>query len=441
MTKTMRNIIKAVITFVAFSNKQKKILTWWCPDSPYKDYNGIIADGSIRAGKTVSMALSFVFWAMDTFDGQNFAMCGKTVGSFRRNVWAWLKPTLIIRGYGIEEIKTENLITITRKGKINYFYVFGGRDESSQDLIQGLTLAGIFFDEVALMPESFVNQATGRCSIDGAKLWFNCNPGSPMHYIKTDWIEQAKNKKLLHLHFTMDDNPSLSEATKERYKLNYKGVFYQRFILGLWVIAQGAIYGDVWSDDLLFDDDTLEPGIRNNKRYKRYILIDYGIVNPTAFLDIIDDGKTWWVMNEWYYGSKEKEKQLTNAQLADELEKFIGNYELKPKYIVIDPSAAAFKAELRARHWATKEIDEELVNANNRVLEGIQKVNSALAKKIIRVHKKCVNLRREILSYVWDDGAIAKGQPEKPIKINDHTCDALRYGVHTLLSERRILAA
>ena len=139
-----------------------QILTWWCEDSPYHDYNGIIADGSIRAGKTVAMAVSFVIWAMDTYDGQNFAMCGKTVGSFRRNVWKWLKPVLLVRGYQVEESRTENLIVIARKQgstmKLNYFYVFGGRDESSQDLIQGITLAGLFCDEVALMPESFVNQ-------------------------------------------------------------------------------------------------------------------------------------------------------------------------------------------------------------------------------------------------------------------------------------------
>lgn len=150
-----------------------QILTWWTDKSPYKNHSGIIADGSIRAGKTVAMAISFVLWAMDTYDGQNFAMCGKTVGSFRRNVWSWLKPVLLIRKFQVEESRTENLIVLSRGNKVNYFYVFGGRDESSQDLIQGITLAGLFCDEVALMPESFVNQATGRCSVPGAKMWLD----------------------------------------------------------------------------------------------------------------------------------------------------------------------------------------------------------------------------------------------------------------------------
>ena len=176
MIGNLRSVIKPVIHFESFSKKQMQLLTWWCPESPYHDYAGIIADGSIRAGKTVAMAVSFIIWAMDTYDGQNFAMCGKTVGSFRRNVWKWLKPVLLVRGYQLEESRTENLIVIAKDERINYFYVFGGRDESSQDLIQGITLAGLYCDEAALMPESFVNQATGRCSVEGAKMWFNCNP-------------------------------------------------------------------------------------------------------------------------------------------------------------------------------------------------------------------------------------------------------------------------
>lgn len=434
MVRSLRNIIKAVITFVAFSLKQKKILTWWCPGSPYKDYNGIIADGSIRAGKTVSMALSFVFWAMDTFDGQNFAMCGKTVGSFRRNVWAWLKPTLIIRGYRVEEVKTENLITISRKGKINYFYVFGGRDESSQDLIQGLTLAGVFFDEVALMPESFVNQATGRCSVDGAKMWFNCNPESPMHYVKTDWIDQAKAKKILHLHFTMDDNPSLSEATKERYKLNYKGVFYQRFILGLWVIAQGAIY-DMWEDSMIFDDEDLKPYFKSECR--RYIAIDYGTTNPMVFLDIYDDGEVVWILNEYYYdckkqdpNTKEHRRQKTDQQYADDLKVFIGDEY--PDFVIIDPSAASFKIVLRNMGFRIKEAD-------NSVNDGIRVTAMLMSLRRLRIHRNCQNTLLEIQAYIWDDKAAQRGE-EKPVKQNDHAMDALRYFCKTIISKWRLSA-
>jgi len=162
--KQQRGILTKVqvFQFQPFSQRQKQILTWWMPDSPVKDYDGIIADGAIRSGKTVCMSLSFVFWAMENFSGQNFAMCGKTIGSFRRNVLFWLKLMLKSRGYKVADHRADNLVEISRKGVTNYFYIFGGKDERSQDLIQGITLAGVFCDEVALMPESFVNQATGR---------------------------------------------------------------------------------------------------------------------------------------------------------------------------------------------------------------------------------------------------------------------------------------
>ena len=186
-----RRIKQAVFKFRPFSVKQLKVLTWWMPESPVSFNDGIIADGAIRSGKTLSMSLSYVIWAMQTFDGQNFGMCGKTIGSFRRNVVFWLKLMLKSRGYAVTDQRSENLIIITKGNKVNYFYIFGGKDERSQDLIQGITLAGCFFDEVALMPESFVNQATGRCSVDGSKFWFNCNPDGPYHWFKQNWIDKS----------------------------------------------------------------------------------------------------------------------------------------------------------------------------------------------------------------------------------------------------------
>ena len=322
MIKKIKNIIKPVIKFNTFSRKQLQILTWWEKESPYSKYNGIICDGSIRAGKTVPMAISFVLWAMKYFDAQNFAMCGKTVGSFKRNVWKWLKPVLILRGFAIEEDRTSNLIYIQKGYVVNYFYIFGGRDESSQDLIQGITLAGLLLDEVALMPESFVNQATGRCSILGAKLWFNCNPESPVHYFYTDWIQKAKEKKFLHIHFMMEDNPSLSQEVIQSYKSRYAGVFFQRFILGLWVMAQGAIYKDCFDDDNLFGDELIDYISRNIFRMKRYIFIDYGTVNPMVFLDVYDDNEKLYVVNEYYYDSKKTGIEKTDLEYGEDLLKF-----------------------------------------------------------------------------------------------------------------------
>ena len=237
LRKRIRN--GTVFQFKPFSVKQTKVLTWWTDESPMKNHNGIIADGAIRAGKTLCMSLSFVIWAMAKFNGQNFIMAGKTVGAFRRNVLFWLKLMLKAQGYKVKDRRSDNYVEISKGDKMNYFYIFGGKDERSQDLVQGITAAGVFLDEVALMPESFVNQALARCSVEGSKYWFNCNPEGPNHWFKVEWIDKAAEKKILYLHFTMEDNLSLSEEVKARYRSMFVGIFYQRFILGLWVLAEG----------------------------------------------------------------------------------------------------------------------------------------------------------------------------------------------------------
>ncbi|WP_326975572.1 PBSX family phage terminase large subunit [Caproicibacter sp. BJN0012] len=220
----IKSELTAPFKFKPFSKKQLQILTWWTDSSPVKDYDGIIADGAIRSGKTVAMALSFVMWSNVQFNNEAFAICGKTIGSLRRNVLQPLKRMCLSRGYTVINDRGENMIEIAFTGRTNSYYFFGGKDESSQDLIQGITLAGILFDEVALMPESFVQQGIGRCSVDGAKLWFNCNPENPFHFVKTELIDQAKQKRLLYLHFLLDDNLSLSESTKRRLWSEFTGV-------------------------------------------------------------------------------------------------------------------------------------------------------------------------------------------------------------------------
>jgi PBSX family phage terminase large subunit len=414
---------KPIIQFKPFSLKQLKILTWWCEGSPYKDYNGIIADGAIRAGKTVPMGLSFVMWAMDTFSMQNFGMCGKSIGAFKRNVWWWLKPALLFRGYKIKKVPeiSNECFLITFRGRVNYFYIFGGKDERSQDFIQGITLAGIFFDEVALMPESFVNQGVGRCSVKGAKWWFNCNPDSPLHWFNVSWILQAVEKRILHLHFRMEDNPSMDDETLEKYRSMFKGVFFQRFILGLWKMAQGAIY-DMFDDDKNTYSDGHGPDY--SLWYQRYFTIDKGTVNPTAFLEIIEQNKYYYVESEYFYDSKREFRQKEDSEYADDLVTFIGNKRYS--VCLIDPSAANFK--LTARQRGVK-----LRDADNEVLEGIMLVASLLALGKLKINRdKCPNLHREITSYIWDEKAAQRGE-EKPVKQNDHGCDALRYFCKTIV--------
>lgn len=333
--------IKRIFKFQPFSKKQRKVLNWWCEDSPVKDKDGIIADGAIRSGKTVSMSLSFVMWAMSSFDGENFGMCGKTIGSFRRNVLFWLKLMLRSRGYTVADHRADNLVIITKGDVTNYFYIFGGKDERSQDLIQGITLAGAFFDEVALMPESFVNQATGRCSVDGSKYWFNCNPDGPYHWFKTEWIDKATGylgkkktaeikekaaaenrdpglKDILYLHFTMDDNLSLSEKIKERYRSMYTGVFYRRYILGLWAMAEGIIY------DMFDTAKHVLSSLNNLVNANYYVSCDYGTQNATVFLLWCKERSGRWVCcREYYYSGRDEERQKTDSEYADDLEQWL----------------------------------------------------------------------------------------------------------------------
>lgn len=437
----MRSGVKnQTFRFHPFSKKQLKVLTWWLPESPVHDMDGIIADGAIRSGKTVSMSLSFVIWAMTTFNGQNFGMCGKTIGSFRRNVLFWLKLMLRSRGYHVSDRRADNLVIVTKGDVLNYFYVFGGKDERSQDLVQGITLAGVFFDEVALMPESFVNQATGRCSVTGSKYWFNCNPDGPYHWFKVDWIDRcvgylskdkqdelrAKGialKNILYLHFTMDDNLSLDESIKARYRSMYSGVFYKRYIQGLWSVAEGIIY-DMFSEDRHVKK--LMEFARLLLGGNRYVSCDYGTQNATVFL-LWNKGvdKKWYCIREYYYSGRDEKVQKSNSEFADDLDKWLEGTKIRA--IIVDPSAASFIAELSKRGYT-------VIPANNDVLDGIRLVASLLSQGKIMFAESCINTRKEFASYVWDAKAAERGE-DKPIKQNDHAMDAVRYFCRTVLHQ------
>lgn len=410
--------------FKPFSKKQRMILNWWTDESPVNEADGIIADGAIRSGKTVSMSLSFVLWAMSTFDGENFAMCGKTIGSFRRNVLTQLKPMLKSRGFVAEDHRADNLIIVRSAAAENYFYVFGGKDERSQDLIQGITLAGVFFDEVALMPESFVNQATGRCSVDGSKFWFNCNPDGPYHWFKTDWIDKKDEKNLLYLHFSMDDNLSLTEKIKARFRGMYSGVFFKRYILGLWCMAEGVIY-DMF-DEMKHVREAKE-FVRFLAEKGRYVSCDYGTQNATVFLlwNKGIDGK-WYCVREYYYSGRDERKQKTDSEYADDLEEWLEGTTIKA--VIVDPSAASFIAELRKR-------GNKVLKADNNVLDGIRLVGSLLNTEKLVFSSACIETKKEMVAYRWDEKAAERGE-DKPIKDHDHCMDAVRYFVYTVIGNK-----
>ena len=226
------------------SQKQKKILAF-----PYSSYDALICDGAVRSGKTSIMMWAFVRWAMENFSGQRFGVCGRTVDSCTKNIIVpFTAMSLAKERYLIRWRRGDKVMEVRRGSVTNYFEVFGGKDEASYTLIQGRTLAGVLLDEVVLMPRSFVEQALARCSVDGARLWFSCNPGSPHHWFYQEWIKRSRERNALYLHFEMTDNPGLSKRTLERYENMYAGIFYDRYVRGLWVAAEGIVYKDFAND-------------------------------------------------------------------------------------------------------------------------------------------------------------------------------------------------
>lgn len=403
---------QAAFRFQPFSRKQKQILTWWLPESGVSDADGIIADGAIRSGKTVCMSLAFIQWSMHSFNGQNFGMCGKTVGSFRRNVLSVLKQMLPARGYTIRDRRTDNLVVISRGSTENYYYIFGGKDEGSQDLVQGITLAGILLDEIALMPESFVNQATGRCSVDGSKFWCNCNPAGPGHWFKKQWIDERQKRNLLYLHFTMEDNLSLSEQIRARYRAMYTGIFYRRYILGQWCLAEGLVYE--FDPERHVTHDLPECG-------EWYISCDYGTLNPfSAGLWCVRDGVAVRVA-EFYHSGREQQRQLTDEEYYRAIEQLAGDRDIR--HIVVDPSAASFIACIRShKRFSVRK-------AKNDVMYGIRLTAMMLQAGVIKIGSGCKDAIREFGLYRWDD----KGEVDKPVKENDHAMDDIRYFCATVM--------
>ena len=405
------------MNFLGFSPKQKLVLTWWMPGGRYAGYEGIICDGAVRSGKTLSMGLGFFLWSMAQFDGRRFGVCGKTIASVRRNVLSELLPRLEAMGFRAQEKRSENRLELRYGGHTNEYYLFGGRDEGSGALIQGITFAGILLDEVALMPRSFVEQACARCSVTGSRLWFNCNPEGPRHWFYTDWIGRAKARKLLYLHFTMEDNPSLSPAIRQRYHRLYSGVFYRRFVLGQWAAAEGRIYD--------FFDPTQAPPPPPGPYERLCISCDYGTVNPASFGLWAKKGEIWYRIDEFYFDSRRAQRQMTDAEYADALRELAAGRPVDT--VVVDPSAASFITTLRAQGWNVRKAD-------NDVLSGIRRTSNLLKSGKIVICSNCADCLRETEEYVWDVGAVGQ---DKVKKEHDHAMDDMRYFVTTILCEDR----
>lgn len=401
---------------MALGEKQLQILQF-----RFSDYSYLICDGAVRSGKTSLMMVGFVDDAMTRFNGRRFGICGKTVDSATKNiVQPYMAMQYAQKSYRIKWSRTDKTMTVSKGGITNVFEVFGGKDESSYALIQGRTLAGCLIDEVVLQPRSFVDQAMIRCSVTGAKVWFSCNPAAPSHWFYTDWIKKADKGEInaKHIHFVLRDNPGLSEETIQRYEKSFSGVFYQRYVLGEWVAAEGLVYPffSAGQDTYLFHGDA------SHVDGQFYVSIDYGTHNPCSMgLWVIHNGKALRI-KESYFDSRAERVQRTDEEHYAELERLTKGYYIQA--VVVDPSAASFIETIR-RHGKYL-----VIPADNDVLNGIRCVASLMQAGLVTIHESCTASRREFGLYSWYD----KAKEDRVVKENDHAMDDIRYFCYTILA-------
>ncbi|MGE5522205.1 MAG: PBSX family phage terminase large subunit [Rhodospirillaceae bacterium] len=415
--------------FRKWSRRQKQLLTWWRPGSPYADYDAVIAEGSIRSGKTVAEILSFLLWAQESYDGESFILAAKSMGALKRNVIRPLLRILAALGLPYDYVRAGADPHI-RIGT-NTFYLFGANNEAAQDVLQGMTAAGAYLDDAGKIPWSFIEQAFGRCSVDGAKVWLNCNPEGPFHPIKLQLIDQAREKRVLVLHFVMEDNLTLSPRVRERYRRQHAGVFYKRNILGLWVAAEGQIF------DMLTDTSHVVTAIPSIVRSA--VGLDYGASGvTTAWLLGVGVDQTLYFIDFWRWNKDAEGHGLTDVQVCEALERWLGSLGITPEMIVVPDDAGSLLTTLYQRGndqsragkpsaWGRVMIADRSPGS---VARGIQHLASLLQLRRL-LFGPLVQAKSgltEWVSYVWDAKAQAKGE-DAPLKQNDHDPDAGRYVV------------
>lgn len=394
-----------------FSPKQRQVLRWWKGGR----YDAVICDGAVRSGKTFAMGVSFFLWAMTCFQDSRFGLCAATVNGVRRNLLAAVRPMLEGLGFRWEERVSRNEVTVRLGNRANVFYLYGGRNEGSPALIQGVTLAGVLLDEAALMPRSFVEQACARCSVEGGKLWFSCNPAGPEHWFYKEWIRKAEEKRALYLHFTMEDNPSLSRHVRARYERMFRGSFYRRYVLGEWVAAEGLVYD-------FFDPEQMVPPPEGPFEQWR-ISCDYGTRNPASFGLWGEKNGVWYRVEEYYYDARAEGRQKTDDEYVRDLGRLAGGRRVGQ--VIADPSAASFIEALRRAGWNVQKAD-------NRVLEGIRATAQALKDGRVVICRGCDAAAREFSLYRWEDD----NTRDRVRKQHDHAMDDIRYFVMSLKQEK-----
>lgn len=372
-----------------------------------------ILEGSVSSGKTWISLVLWAFWikTMPNDPDRLYLMCARSLTTLKRNCLLLLQSL-------IGEANFQFSLS-TKEGWLfnRHILLEGANDAQAETKIRGVTLQGAYCDELTKLPKDFFTMLLSRLRLSGAKLIATTNPDTPNHWLKTNYIDRQDELDLLDVLFTIEDNTTLPYDYIENIKKEYTGVFYERFILGKWTVAEGAIYDMFDTSRHVFSGDGDTYG-------KYYVSCDYGTQNATVFLlwRKSTDGK-WKLLREYYYSGRTSLKQKTDREYAEDLVRWLDG--IKPELIIVDPSAASFIAELKQHKFRIK-------GAVNDVLDGIRYVASLLNREQIMISDTCVNTLKEFGSYIWDTKAADRGE-DKPVKQSDHAMDALRYFCNTVI--------
>lgn len=380
-------------------------------------------EGSVRSGKTIGSLIRWLEYVADPPQGGELVMIGRTRDSLARNIFGPLTNPTIFGDLAQDIHYTSGAPTASVLGQT--VHAIGANDAQAEPKIRGLTCAGAYGDELTTLPKAFFDQLTARCSVPGSKIFGTTNPDNPAHWLRQDYLLRPEETKLRSWHFVLDDNPGLSDEYKERAKTTHVGLFYKRNILGLWVQAEGAIY------DMYDDERHIVTSLPEMRRY--WVGIDYGTTNAFSALLMghgVDD--RLYVVSEWRHDSRTAQRQMTDAQYSRAVRGWLTELGIEPEWIFVDPSAASFSLQM----W--EDGAPGMAKATNDVTDGIRSVSSLLAAGRLMVHESCEGLITELPGYAWDQKASDAGE-DKPLKVADHSCDALRYVVHSTAHEWRHL--
>lgn len=401
----------------------------------YRQANGRVnlAHGSVRAGKSVAIEqFRWPAFVLNEAGPDILFMVGRTLKSLERNV------LLAIQEYYGSECFSYSLGNKTASLFGRRIELEGANDSQARAKIVGATVSGVLMNEMNLFPEDFVREMLARMSnspgTPPSKAFATCNPDSPYHYLKTDFIDneavlRASGSDFRQWHFHIDDNEYLDDGYRAAIKAEYgspSSIWYKRAILGLWVLAEGAIY-DMFNED--------KHTVQDQSRWENHaVSVDYGTSNPCTF------GLYGWngsrpparLIREYWYDGRKTGRQKTDSEYADDMMTWLGADRKLVKRVYVDPSAASFIAELKKRKLPVRAAD-------NSVIDGIRFVSSLLHAVLYSMHKACKHTIENYQAYVWDSKAQKAGE-DKPIKEHDHACDRDRYFLYSEFGKNRIIS-